>query len=94
MNHTSPTYKNASTDHITDQSTTSRSTNTTEHYSRSTNTSEEPRTTATRSKDSHRCITIRRWEPASSRLGAPLRVVDHSVDLCKIVSVVGWSVWC
>ena len=70
MNHTSPTHKNASTDHTTDQSTTSRTTNTTEHYSRSTNTSEEPRTRATRSKDSHRCITIRR-RVAPGRVARP-----------------------
>ena len=53
-------------------STTSRTTTTTEHYARSTNTSPEPRTRATRSKDSHRGITICR-RVAPGRVARPDR---------------------
>jgi hypothetical protein len=88
MNHTSPTYKNASTNHTTDQSTTSRTTNTTEHYSRSTNTSEEPRTTATRSTDSHRCITIRR-RVALGRAARP-EIAHQSLPMILGLTSRGW----
>ena len=63
MTHTDPTEHT----HSTEPTSTSRTTTTTKHYSRSTNTSPEPRTRATRSKDSHRCITIRGCGPASGR---------------------------
>ena len=72
MTHTDPTEHT----HSTEPTSTSRTTTKTKHYSRSTNTSPEPRTRATRSNDSHRCITIRGWRPASGRPDAPPRAVD------------------
>ena len=75
--HTSPTQHPTSTHSTTDPSTTSRTTTTTKHYSRSTNASPEPRTRATRSKDSHRCITIRGCGPASGRPEPLARPADR-----------------
>jgi hypothetical protein len=90
MTHTDPTEHT----HSTEPTSTSNTTTKTKHYSRSTNTSPEPRTTATRSNDSHRCIPICGSGPPPGRPNAPRRVVDHAVDLYKIVSGSGWSSWC
>jgi hypothetical protein len=93
MTLSSPTRPLTTTDDSTEHDTHSRTTTTTEHYAKQSNPSPEPRTRATRSKDSHRCITIRGCGPACGRPGAPSRAVDLPVDLCKIVLVMGWSPW-
>lgn len=90
MTPTSPTHHHTSTDTTTDPSTTSTTTtDTTEHYSRSTNTSPERKTKATRSNDSHRCITIRGCGPAFGRPGPTRAGATQAVDLRKIIT--GWS---
>ena len=89
MTYTSPTDDSSSTDPITNPSTTNSTTAPTEHYSRCTNTSEEPRTRATRSKDSHRCITIRGCGPAFGRPETARVAAPRLVDLQKIIG--GWS---
>ena len=85
MTHTDPTEHT----HSTEPTSPSRTTTKTKHYSRSTNTSPEPRTRATRSKDSHRCITIRGCGPASGRPGTARAAAANHVDLRKII--VRWS---
>ena len=70
----SPTQDHTRTDTTTDPSTTSTTTKMTKHYSVSTNTSPERRTRATRSRDSHRGITI-------CRRVAPGRVARPNGDL-------------
>jgi hypothetical protein len=90
----SPIEQPTSTDPTTETSTKSKNTNATEHYSRRTNATPERRTRATRSRDSHRCITIRGWVPASGRSAARLRVINPIVDLRKINSAARWSPWC
>ena len=77
----------------TTTNTTSTTTTTTEHYSISTNQPARPRTRATRSKDSHPCITIRRWRPAFGRPYAPLRADRTRVDLCKINNADEVATW-
>ncbi len=74
--------------------TTSETTTAAQHYARQSNTSPEPRTRATRSRDSHLCITICGSGPASGQPNAPQRANDLRGDLHKIVSVAGWSRWC
>lgn len=56
----------------------------TEHYSIPTNTSQEHERQATRSRDSHLCITI---PGCGQAFGLP-RIASNPVDLHKIVS--GW----
>ena len=89
MTLSSTTRQHPPTDQTTEPTTTSRTTTTTEHYARQPNETPERRTTATRSKDSHRCITIRGCGPASGRPGAALAVLIPAVDLFKIMF--GWS---
>ncbi len=73
----------------TEHDTLSRTITTTDHYARQSNATPERRTKATRSKDSHRCITIRGCGPASGRPGTARVAAAHSVDLPKIIP--GWS---
>ena len=89
MNPINPIPDTRSTDQTNRPNTTSTTTTTTQRYSERTNATSEPRTTATRSKDSHRCITIRGWGPASGRPERAAPRVIAAVDLCKIVSVAG-----
>ena len=77
------------TNDMTDPSNTTKTTSTTEHYARQSNTTSRRTTRATRSKDSHRCITIRGCGPASGRPGTALVDLLRVVDLCKIVN--RWS---
>jgi hypothetical protein len=64
------------------------------HYSSRTNQKPEREPQATRSKDSHLCITIRGGGPASGRPQPTPRAVDLVTSSFMIVSVIGWSSWC
>jgi len=80
--------------------TTSPSTNTetttrtpSKHYSIRRNEKAEREPQATRSKDSHLCITIRGGGPAFGRLQSALRAVDLGGAVDKIAPADGWSSW-
>ncbi len=59
----------------------------TEHYSIKPSDNSIRTTTATRSKDSHLCITIRRPAPASGRRGTRLVAVDRVTARLKIIKL-------
>ena len=89
MTTSGPTQHTPSTDHTTDPSTTTTTATATQHYSRSTNATPKRRTRATRSKDSHRCITIRGCGPASGRPRPARAIATNAVDLLEIIA--WWS---
>ena len=85
----SPTQPTVSSNEKNESSTTSRTTNATEHYSRQSNKNPEPRTKVTRSKDSHRGITICR-RVAPGRVARPTQVIESPL-LIFVVIFLWWS---
>lgn len=79
----------------TDLTSTSRTTTATKHYARQSNATPERRTTATRSRDSHRCIVIIWSGPACGRPPTASATPARPVDLPKIDSGhFGRLSWC
>lgn len=83
MTTTAPQHRPAT--HLTNDTTT------TTHYSSKTDKATETDSTATRSKPSHLCITIRRGGPASGRPDGALRVAGPRQG--RIGRSKGWR-WC